>query len=494
MALSNSGTVLQNDFGQELVAPGMPFVELTLNVDGQPVVITMDNYIQSMRHTLQAHGVIGVAELSLFDEDFDRIEDYLIRSKWTGTIRYGWRVDPNATTQLPDGVFGPAGPLQRDDDIQTPLRSFYLLKYQPQFEPNGVRLQLTLADRPVLDIGATHSRTFPGYQTTSIDPVIVALSQAVNRRPYRISDIVELIMREDGYTKFDIAPTALFTGDPTEGGATEDGAKNECELRQFSTNWYFITNVLTPLAKAQDGDAKGYYFGVTNDTVYFKPVLPTVTLKRRYHFGRDLAGTMRSWDPQINGTMMLVRGGFNLSVQSYDPREGILLHRDIPGNASPQTGQTPPGGASGFTSVPGQPESRDTLDWLIAMNPNLIGAMNFDDLAKKVGRVSVVPWTSRTKVEEWAKDKFARARGCIVTANAEVLGDPNLFPLDLIEVYAYKRQGDLHYSSGSYIIESLVNEISNGLFTTRVTAIANSLTGPDAPAPGTPMQTRIEEV
>lgn len=373
-----------------VVAPGMPFVRLELEGVGE---IPMHEFLIEMKHEIYAKAELGKVTIQLFDKSMTYLEGLFIAANGKGKLQYGWL----------------NGPL-------TPVRRFQTILYQPKFEAFGAFLNLTFSDYAVEKIPQYHDRSFPpslGIQY----PVV-------------LSEMVEKIMREDGYTKFQIEETV-----PIEQSETD---YDVAFRQQGENNHHFISTKVAPYAVSKVTGEAGYNFAIHDDTVIFRPYVKSDLIpKRVYLFARDPHGTMVSWAPQVNGTAYMVMGGGKLNAESYDPKEKkpILKEVTIDKNGSVRVKD---GGGTGM----------------------------------QVGRQSTLSFDSEDRVAAWGKHRVTRARELAITSTATVLGDPGLSPLDYIEVYVIKSDGGYHYTSGGYFLQKVENMISKGKFETQFVCVA----------------------
>lgn len=381
----------------EQVAPGAPFVQLYLELsDGKFVKLAMWKYLQKLQHKIFAHGELGEVDITLFDQEFMYLEKFVVGGTGRGYLQYGWY----------------NGPL-------TKLREFIVMSYQPEFLAHGLRLNLKLSDKQVVNNVEQWNRSFPPALGT--------------KYPVRISDIVKSIMKEDGFSKFDIEPTTPLKENPET---------NDVEFRQTGVNnWHFITVSLCPKAKSASTGQTGYRFTVTDDTVIFKPLPQSPEYKREYIFARDQYGTVKSWAPQINGMVFLAQGGGELVCAGYDPATKKPIYRVVD-----------------LESATKLKIANKTIDKKVKAH---------------TGRHASLPFNSLAKVDAWAENKYTRARESVVTARLEVLGDPKLFPLDYVKVTALLTDGSPHYTSGGYYVNEVVNTITPGSFTTEMMLISD---------------------
>ena len=394
------------------VAPGAIYVRLELETGaGKLQQIPTHEYFVSLEHEIYADGQLGRMVINLFDKDFDYIEKLVVAGKGRGRVQYGWIKGPKSKT-----------------------REFIVYQYKPKFEALGLHLQLAMTDKEIVPASnEKHIRSFPDSLGTTF--------------PIRISDIVKKIMQEDGYSEFDIEPTVPLANSDT----------SDVVFRQQSlTNLAFIQNVLKYQARSEKTGQGAYKFGIDGGRVYFKPFSQNPKVKRRYLFNRDPKGSMRSWEPQVNGTLFLAQGGGLLKVESWDPAEKKMISKEI----SIDDGESL---AIAEGTIAGKPEKG------------------------YAGRHTTLPFDNKDRVEWWAIDRYTRAREAVVTAHAQTLGDPELYPLDYVEVIVLKTDKTPHYLSGGYFTTKVVNRIARGEFLTDFDCVADGSKFGDTKNKGIPI-------
>ncbi len=83
-------------------------------------------------------------------------------------------------------------------------------------------------------------------------------------------------------------------------------------------------------------------------------------------------------------------------------------------------------------------------------------------------RIITTPHMVEENVRRFVEDRLYRAREVLVSADLVVMGDPNIFPLDYVEMRVVRTDGKLHYTSGLYQIVQVDHTISSGTFDTKV--------------------------
>lgn len=354
----------------------------------------MHEYLIEMKHEVYAKSELGKVTIQLFDKGMTYLESLFIAANGKAKLQYGWL----------------NGPL-------TPVRRMQTILYQPKFEAFGTYLNITFSDYAIANVPQIHDRAFPP-------------SLGI-KYPVVLSELVEKIMREDGYTKFDIEETV-----PIE---QTDEDYDVAFRQQSENNLHFIAFKIAPYAVSKSTGEAGYNFSINDDTVTFRPYKRSnLVPKRVYLFARDPYGTMVSWAPQVNGTAYLVGGGGKLNAESYDPKEKKPIIKEVTIQKSGQVVVKDGGGSGVYT-----------------------------------GRQATLAFDAKDRVGSWGKHKVTRARELAITSTATVLGDPGLAPLDYIEVYVIKADGGYHYTSGGYFLQKVENSISKGKFETNFVCVAS---------------------
>lgn len=166
------------------------------------------------------------------------------------------------------------------------------------------------------------------------------------------------------------------------------------------------------------------------------------TVVRKYFMGRDRAGQMIEFSPQVLGSVLLTMGGGRADAVSVDPKTGS---------------------AQKVTST--QEENKTGLaDKAVLETP------------KKPTKTHEVPVSDKDSAEGVASEARSRVDNHMNNATAVVWGDPNIKAFDQIDVVVLKSDvpgvvkdiSDKYIvrTSGTYVVKSVEHIIQAGLFRT----------------------------
>lgn len=402
--------------------PRIPFLELRFGDLGIPLQLIdhvrpstgQQAMLEEAIYTETALGGGNLLEVTLFDPDYDRVEDLLIQHMSKIKFRFGWRSIPGRQSLEHTG---------------------FLWHLRTEILPmQGARVRVKLQDR--------------GFNNLLQQGVTKAFTEKT------ISAMVAELADLNGIKDKVITPTA--------GNFTR---------RMSNTNPYkFITNDLLPMARTLGGRSNFQFFFI-GPRLIFSPPDPNIQVRRQYLYGRDRFTDIISFIPDFGNAYATLLGGGNIKVRGFDPitKQGTeSVQTDAENLIEPKL-------ASKAVDVrPTQGDS--TLARLL--------------LPKKqhINRVYHVPFNTQKEVEDWAKYKRARAEQMRFTADAEVIGDPNLHPNDYIQILVVKTADiralnfdrDLHRGvSGTYRVQAVTHTINAGGYTTSLSLFReNSFIGP----------------
>ncbi len=389
--------------------PRIPFLELTFGdeaipfqlMDHVPSVTGRRALLEEAVYTETTMGGGNILEMTLFDPDYDRLEELFIRFMNKVKFRFGWRGVPGRESQEREG---------------------WVWQLQPEILPmQGTRLRVKLLDRPFAQL----------------------LQQCISKgfTQKKVSEMVATIARENSILDTIITPT-LGNFDRRVGNMSP---------------YKFIKTALLPLAKTKDGRSN-FNFHFKGPRLIFSPPEPNVRVIRRYLYGRDQFGDLISFLPNFENAYAIMLGGGNQKARGVDP----LTKRPIETTQTDATNVREPKLATKAIE-PDPAQGGSTLARIRAPK------------GQHINRIYHVPFNTIEEVEAWSKYKRARAEQMRFTADAEVVGDPNIHPMDYVEVLVVKTADiraldfdrDVHRNaSGSYRVQAVTHTINAGGYTT----------------------------
>lgn len=423
------------------ITPGMPFIDFFV---GRPlaeddisrrtgVVSPRDLALPSRKADLPTKGGGTVSKTVVGAKDFIRInlipdflEEYYERRYRAGrrVSRFvlfdaAWDFLEAALLPRRNNVRWRFGWLSSDfttTNIESSLRDGIVTWYQPSFTYQGNRLTIEVVDVGNFRDNAVYTRFF------NADGKPVA-GEAKEPGAARISDVVRFLAEEMGLGH-DIEPTAGKLG-PIQ--------------QRAETNSSFIERVLLPRASTGFGGRKNYTFHITGATLTFKP--PDFKVRRRFFYGRDLLGTMLSFKPRIDKNLIWNGTYSNQTVVGFDPlsKKGLTSEVDI--NFEKKRDKKRVQIAPGTFIAPRAPKST-------------------------AGRLYVTPYDDKALLEQFARYKSDLVSWKVFEADATIIGDPSIEVNDMVDVILLTNQGDVHYTSGKYLVIDVVHKIRRGSFTT----------------------------
>lgn len=258
------------------LSPGMPFVRIIL---GGRDINAIPNYLEKFSHEVFSDGAMGKTTITLFDNEWDTLENLIIPDDRAIQYEFGWA--NGRMSKMQEGV---------------------VLKYQPTFEHTGLRLHLELTGNLLRDAQQVYSRSWKSKKVSEI------IADIFNTSQWNL-DVEE-----------------------TSGRITIE--------QQNVTNAFFIENVLKPKAKSARTGQAGYEFRCEGSTIVFRTPDYEQGIIRRYIYGRTANSEVLSFSPQFNGYMMLASGGGDIRVEGYDvmTKQPVVQNINI-NNSGPRIAQ-----------------------------------------------------------------------------------------------------------------------------------------------------------
>lgn len=395
--------------GEKFNNPRIPFLELSFG-GKNPIPLQLIDHVRPatgqramLEEAIFTETVLGggnLLEITLFDPDYDRVEDLLIQHASKVNFRFGWR-----------GING----------RESQERTGFLWHLQSEIIPmQGARIKVKIQDE--------------GFNKL--------LQQGVST-PFTnipVSQMVAELAKVNSITD-----TAIV---PTEGNFTRT---------MVNTNpAKFISTVLLPLARTTKRSNFQFFF--IGPRLIFSPPDPNILVRRRYIYGRDRFTDLISFIPDFGNAYATILGGGNIKVRGFDPitKKGMQsVQTDATNTREPKLGD------KAIDSRPTQGDS--TLARI--RSPG----------GQHINRIYHVPFNTIKEVEAWAKYKRAKAELMRFSADAEVVGDPNIHPNDYVQVLVIKTADiraldfdrDIHRgSSGTYRVQAVTHTINAGGYTT----------------------------
>lgn len=291
-----------------------------------------------------------------------------------------------------------------------------VIKYMLQFSGRGVMLTLEAMPEGVIEATENQIKEYPGM---------------------RIDEIVTKIARDEGWeigeiTKCEEVPLNSELG--TSGGMMEFHQENE-SINQF------IESRLIPYARSASTGEGGFIYRLEplsngNSRIFFTPMsdndVPKLELE--YIMGTE-SERIISFEPQFNESLVALLGGGSVSSTTQDPLTNEVVNVNINGKTSSNK-----------------------------------------DIKRVVGGTSY----SFAEMSSLSKNLWQKAINLSYPATLNLVGEPNIEPLSIISMVVMTEDGFIHHSSGAYLVETVEDEIDDGVFTTTLNLIRNPHKAPVA--------------
>jgi hypothetical protein len=401
---------------ESYMSPGFPYVDMFVefSADGevnQLQIPIMGNYLKEFSEK-RIQNQNGIIKISLFDPSFTDLESLLLVNRNNLRFKFGW-------------TYG-------GQEGESTLVETQLIDYQTKFTWQGIEINLKLMETSVPD-DSVFTRRWPQFtENPQAANEFSLTSPEAKANGVKISTIVRRIAEEMGYTgtlEEDIEETEGFINTWQNGVA----------------NLPFVSEYLTTLAKSQKRGTFDYEFYIQNRRLLFRTPDYNKSVSRRYIYARDQQSELIEFAPKFKGYVG-TQGAVNSPIAvSWDP----LSKKEIRVEAS----------------------YRDNLKERVGLartRPPVGG--------KRQGSGGVVynfPFDDFKMTEAQLKGHFDSGAKSVVEAEATVLGDPLIEPLDIIEVVVLLPNGDLHYFSGNYLVLDVENVITAGSYITKLRLVSD---------------------
>jgi hypothetical protein len=379
-----------------------PFrAEMVLLSGGVATPIRADQFLQSIELEVVTRGAWR-ATVTLFDPHGDFLESLVIAAGLERDFTFS---------------FG-RGPRFPDENREFTGRIAF---YKPQFEPNGVTLQLDLVPRAVLD--AVLDRQLRGFQEGQ-----------------RISDLVSQIATARGWATL---ASGRSTIEPTVDAVKEPFASNG------ESDFQFIDKTLRPQARNSGGEG-GYLFYVDpGDVVHFHTPNYLSPVAHRFRFIRDGSGDVIRFAPADTSIFGALMGGGNSVFGGLSSFEG----------AATEVTSTQTDGVDGQ----GMPVESDGGSRL--------------DLGEGVHAYFDLSTRDPEEMKRLAQDRYDTFRRASFQADMEVWGTHRVNPLEFVDIEYIKRDGRAHYLSGRFQVFKITHTVNNGEWTTAYEMMRGTIQG-----------------
>lgn len=401
------------------ISPGIPYFRMWIGDEGKPLDI-IPNYLHSM-HLKDLGAGSGILSLTLFDPEWDFLEELIVPYNKTIRYQFGWSLGEKKQISgiKKGGVIG----------------------YMPVFNYQGNMLTIRIQGNEELRDSHVFNRAWPPAKKASI-PGGGTIGGDV--KEIRISDIVKFIaaeMKLDATLETDIEETEII---------------KQSVLQDNKTNFNFIKNKLVPLAVSAKTKRTDYIFNIYDNRMVFRTVNYDNQLARRYHFARDQEGQMLQFSPHVRAKAIIGGQVDKQKAVSWDPINKSLITF-----------------TAGYES---EKDKRVKLGKRIPKPP---------DLKKgAAGRVYICPYEVSGLTESFIRSRFTEKARLSVTAEATVVGDPTLARFDVVDVVVRKNDGRVHYTSGNYFIINLHHIMDAGTFVTKLDLVRDAVMSGEAPNKG----------
>lgn len=302
---------------------------------------------------------------------------------------------------------------------ESPIYLCLIADYELQLDAQGAVLSITGTSESVIEHGKNRK-----YAWT------------LNGEPMGVSEIVEEIASLNGWDVGIIEPT-------------ESVYVNDDDLKLFEQNnisdTKFIKNELISYAKTEEKGIGGYqlWFRDLSDgiEVNFSPPRykkePSDTYVYEY---KSRESRVFSFDSQYSGFIMMNNGGSRVVSRAYDT------------------------------------ESNDFIKSVTTYNTN--SEKELAEKKIKLGMGQEVQTNDSSLSINEAENKtnsiFSFNNEMMYRANMSVDGNPILQPFAVITVLVFVNKGELHHTSGTYLVVEITDSISGGVLTSDLTLMRNS--------------------
>lgn len=340
------------------------------------------------------------------------------------------------------------------DPLVSPLYECSICDFTPTFRIDGVELKIE---------GITTAIVSEEGQKQK--PVSATYKDA-NDVPLDIHEIVKIVADRNGWDSIiERTEPVLTTGNELEQARL--GKKEFVQTNQSDMDFLMqlVPYAQTTVVK-KDGEDKvvpgegtfALYFddivvgdgGETRPVLHFHPWKKKDAPVKSYVFMRNKMSEIRSFSPQLNGTLLLKLGGPGEVKASY---------------VDHQTGQV------GIVTIHNQTTPNKVL---------LGGEITEAPPQNVVGEVAHVMATNKPLANEAmavlrANNHWEKTYNACQSATLVVQGDPEIKPQTTIQVEVVLPNGTRHMSSGRWLILNVTDQIAGGDYTTHLDLVRNSM-------------------
>lgn len=257
----------------------------------------------------------------------------------------------------------------------------------------------------------------------------------------------------------DYNSTSNNTGSSSTDQSTSDNSqKLKTFYRSNMSGPQFINQVLTEYAVSAKTGQGGYRLwfddevnqGSEGATVYFKPdqysnipkSLSDIKQKYKFEWGTGIRSTVKSFNPNFSGILTAVQGGGTVNAALLDKLKNELMSISYD-----------------KTTDENRPVTGD-YDVDRSIGKTVIGASSY----------------SKNEIQNIAATTWYNNAGQSYPADLVVMGDPDLEPQESCSIVVLNKDGLPHHSSGVYLIQTIVDDITGGTYESQMSLIRNGLT------------------
>lgn len=377
----------------------------------------------------------------------------------------------------------------------TPIPPQYLISfsYKRNYGDYGNTFNFSVYDEVALDLeyaimsapdryvefsygysGGARSKTFIGYITNyhlefrdggamgiSVEGISKAIIEAKGIPKYKvyegkfIHEIVADVAKEEGWVAGRIEPTEKVKDKDSKGKEI-----HKKFIRQSETAMVFLNRLLLEAksVKSKEGSYRIYFEDTVEGSIlnFCTPNFGMETSKD-YHFMYDRGqNEVINFSIDTEGTLFLY-GAATLGYSNLDSLSNDLVE------ASYNTQSNPDAQRVGSKT---------------AIDPNM---------AK---RYYVSPALTANERDNRLNALWNKASQGMYGASLEVRGNPNLEVNSLVTVVLQNQRGQVHHTSGVYLVQGISDSISGGAYTSTLTLLKNSSNSGVASAGGTDLSNR----
>lgn len=308
----------------------------------------------------------------------------------------------------------------------TSTRLGRITSFQNEFSYQGNRVRFTINEVGDTKDSQVFTRTWPSV-IESPDLNKVNEFSPDKKSGIKISDIARRIAKE-----MDLSDTLDSDIEET---------KSVQIYNQIGKSNFNFLNDLAKIAISKESGRSDYYFDIRSNRMLFKTT-NYERIVRSYNYARDMSGEVLRFIPTANFHLGIF-GSQDPTAVSWNPLKKKLLKLQQGWGRDDRVAL-----AKERRAVPGVTKGT-------------------------AGRLYVLPYERVEFVEGWLRNKFEELSRFSRTAQLVIVGDPNLNPRDIIQIIVRKDDGDIHYTSGRYIILKAINIITAGSYVTQLDLVSD---------------------